>query len=65
MADYIRAHAIRELRACGWELIAAAGDVERGERVPQLAGVVQRLQALGGASGSDIRETVDGEHPDA
>lgn len=65
MADYTRAHTIRELRACGWDILAAASDVERGERVPQLAGVVRRLQALGGASGSDIRETVDGAHLDA
>ena len=41
-----RAHTIRELRACGWELIAAAGDLERGEEAPLLDEVARRVQAL-------------------
>lgn len=46
VADYTRAHTIRELRACGWELIAAAGDLERGEAAPLLDEVARRVQAL-------------------
>jgi hypothetical protein len=46
MADYTRAHTIRELRACGWELISAAGDLERGEEAPLLDEVARRVQAL-------------------